>query len=227
MQNPDVACAHACRAGWPRRSTSCWAGTIRTIPHCCAHHRARRWLLFVAGDPARLWHPAVAVVGSRIAERRRPRQRRMIRSRAGRRPAWPSPAAWPRASIPPRMKARSPQAAQTIAVLGTGPDVPIRAPTPRLHARIAPAARWSANIRPARGARRGEFPEPQPHHRRTRAGHAGDRGRPAFRRADHRAHGDRCGRDVFAVPGSIHNPGARLPSPDPRRRGTRSRAPMR
>ena len=92
--------------------------------------------LFVSGDPARLWHPSVAVVGSRAA------------TPAGRDNA----AAFARAIAASGFAVASGLAAGvdaaaheatlhagglTLAVLGTGPDVPYPRSHGELHARIA------------------------------------------------------------------------------------------
>ena len=177
---PPAAATGARTASTTRRSPRCRANRTGST-------RSRRWLeqphhhllgwhdpdypallrriaspplaLFVAGDPACLWHPAVAVVGSRSPSAggrdnafdfaqalaasgpggdqrpgRRDRYRRARRRARGRRRR-PSPCSEPAPTCPTRAATRGPASHAS--------------PTP---------ARWSANTRPARSARREAFP---------------------------------------------------------------------
>ena len=165
-------------------------------------------LLFVAGDPACLWHPSVAVVGSRSP------------SAGGRDNA----ADFARAFAASGLAVTSGLAAgidtaahdgalaaggRTIAVLGTGPDVPYPRANAGLHARIRTAGVIVSEHPPGTAARRENFPS----RNRIIAGLA--LGTLVVEAAERSGAlitarmANECGRDVFAVPGSIHNPMAR------------------
>ncbi|MFD0738786.1 DNA-processing protein DprA [Lysobacter koreensis] len=161
--------------------------------------------LFVAGDPARLWHPAVAVVGSRTP------------TPGGRDNA----AAFARALAGSGLAVSSGLAAGidtaahaavlaidglTIAVLGTGPDIAYPASNRALHARIAAHGALVSEHLPGTGPKPGHFPG----RNRILAGlslgmvvieAAARSGALITARLAAEA-----GREVFAVPGSIHNP---------------------
>ncbi len=202
-------------------------------PECALIARARRWLdsphhhlvgwqdadyppllrrspspplaLFVAGEPARLWHAAVAVVGSRS----------------------PTPAGcdnaggFARAFVASGLAVASGMAAGidtaahlaalhagglTVAVLGTGPDVPYPRGNAQLLARIAEHGAVVSEHLPGTGPLRQHFPS----RNRILAGlslgtvvieaaHRSGALITARLAAD-------AGREVFALPGSIHNP---------------------
>ncbi|WP_064749150.1 DNA-processing protein DprA [Lysobacter antibioticus] len=164
--------------------------------------------LFVAGEPGLLWHPAVAVVGSRS----------------------PTPGGRDNAADFARALARSGLAVSsglaagidtaahcaaldagglTVAVLGTGPDLAYPRSNADLHARIAAAGAVVSEHLPGTQAR----PEHFPSRNRILAGlslatlviEAAERS-GALITARLAAE---SGREVFAVPGSIHNPLAR------------------
>ena len=180
--------------------------------------------------PAVLWHPSVAIVGSRAptpggrdnaARFRRARWRAsgLARDqRAGRR----------------HRHRRAHQAAlarggRTVAVLGTGPDVPYPRANAALHrAHRRDAARWSASTRPAPARGRRTSRAATASSPGCRLGTAGDRGRRALRRADHRAAGRRR-RPRGLRPARLdpQPAGPRLPPPDPRRRRRWSKARTR
>lgn len=164
--------------------------------------------LFVAGQPARLWHPAVAVVGSRSP------------TPGGRDNA----ASFARAFAASGLAVASGMAAGidtaahlatlaadglTVAVLGTGADVSYPRSNSRLLARIADHGAVVSEHLPGTGPQRAHFPS----RNRILAGlslatvvieaaHRSGALITARLAAD-------AGREVFALPGSIHNPLAR------------------
>jgi DNA processing protein len=166
-------------------------------------------VLFVAGDPASLWHPAVAVVGSRTP------------SAGGRDNAhdFAHALATSGLAVTSGLAAGIDTAAHegaiaanglTVAVLGTGPDIPYPRTNAGLHRRII--ERHGAIVSehpPGTQPKREHFPA----RNRLLAGltlgtlviEAAERSGALITA---RLAGD-CGRDVFAVPGSIHNPLAR------------------
>jgi DNA processing protein len=164
--------------------------------------------LFVAGDPACLWHPSVAVVGSRSP------------SAGGRDNGFDFAHALATSglAVTSGLAAGIDTAAhegalaaggRTIAVLGTGPDVPYPRTNAPLHGRIAATGAVVSEHPPGTPARREFFPG----RNRIIAGLAlGTLVVEAAERSGAlitaRMASD-CGRDVFAVPGSIHNPTAR------------------
>lgn len=164
--------------------------------------------LFVAGDPMLLWHPAVALVGSRSA------------TPAG----CDNAAAFARALVASGLAITSGLAAGidtaahqsalragglTVAVLGTGPDVVYPRANAALHASIASRGAIVSEHLPGTRARKEHFPS----RNRILAGlslatvviEAAERsGALITARLASEA-----GREVFALPGSIHNPFAR------------------
>lgn len=165
-------------------------------------------LLFVAGDPALLWHPAVAVVGSRSP------------TAGGRDNAFDFARALAGSGlgVTSGLAAGIDSAAHegalavdghTVAVLGTGPDVPYPRANTALHARIAAVGVIVSEHPPGTGARREHFPS------RNRILAGLTLGTVVIEAAERsgalitaRQAGE-AGREVFAVPGSIHNPLAR------------------
>ncbi|MBW3549698.1 MAG: DNA-processing protein DprA [Proteobacteria bacterium] len=164
--------------------------------------------LFVAGDPALLWHPAVAVVGSRAP------------TPGGRDNA----AAFARALVNSGLAVASGLAAgidtaahaatlaaggHTVAVLGTGPDIAYPRGNRELHARIAAAGALVSEHLPGTGPRKEHFPS----RNRILAGLA--LGTLVIEAAERSGAlitarlAAEAGREVFALPGSIHNPLAR------------------
>ncbi|MFK3647976.1 DNA-processing protein DprA [Lysobacter enzymogenes] len=164
--------------------------------------------LFVAGEAARLWHPAVAVVGSRS----------------------PTPAGSANAVDFARALARSGLAVTsglaagidaaahraaldagglTVAVLGTGPDIAYPRRHADLLARIAAEGVVVSEYPPGTEARPGQFPA------RNRIVAGLSLGTLVVEAAERSGAlitarlAAECGREVFAVPGSIHNPLAR------------------
>ncbi|MGY4517410.1 DNA-processing protein DprA [Lysobacter sp. HA18] len=164
--------------------------------------------LFVAGDPALLWRPAVAVVGSRGP------------TPGGREHAGDFAKAFARAGfvVGSGLAAGIDAAAHagaldvggaTVAVLGTGPDIVYPRSNASLHARIESAGVLISEHLPGTGPRREHFPS------RNRLLAALCLGTVVVEAAERsgamitaRLAAD-AGREVFAIPGSIRNPLAR------------------
>ena len=113
--------------------------------------------LFVAGDPARLWHPAVAVVGSRgptAGGRDNARAFARALAEAGFAVGSGLAAGVDRAAHEAALEVGG----LTVAVLGTGPDVPYPREHAGLLARIAAEGAVVSEHPPGTGARREHFP---------------------------------------------------------------------
>lgn len=162
--------------------------------------------LFVAGDPALLWHPSVAVVGSRSpTSGGRDNAHHFARALAASGFAVASGLA---AGIDTaaHQGALSIESGLTIAVLGTGPEMAYPRENAALLAQIAARGVVVSEYAPGSGMRREHFPS----RNRILAGlslgtlvvEAALRS-GALITAKLAADG---GREVFAVPGSIHNP---------------------
>ncbi len=164
--------------------------------------------LFVAGDPALLWHPAVAVVGSRSPSAGgRDNARDFARAIAESGLAVTSGLAL---GIDAAAHAAALAAGGlTVAVLGSGIDQPYPRSNAALQARIAEAGAVVSEHPPGTGALREHFPA----RNRIIAGLAlGTLVIEAAQRSGAlitARQASEAGRDVFAVPGSIHNPMAR------------------
>jgi len=164
--------------------------------------------LFVAGDPALLWHPAVAVVGSRHPTAGgRDNARLFARAFAASGLAVCS-------GLAAGVDAAAHEAALeaggiTVAVLGSGIDVPYPRRHADLHMRIAATGAVASEHPPGPPARRGHFPC----RNRIIAGLA--LGTLVVEAAERSGalitarFAAEAGREVFALPGSIHNPMAR------------------
>ena len=164
--------------------------------------------LFVDGDPVRLWHPAVAVVGSRgptAGGRDNARDFARALALAGFVVTSGLAAGIDRAAHEATLAADG----LTVAVLGTGPDVPYPSSHAGLMAAIARTGAVVSEHPPGTTARREHFPS----RNRILAGltlgtlviEAATRSGALITA---RLAAD-AGRDVFALPGSIHNPMAR------------------
>ena len=164
--------------------------------------------LFVAGDPALLWHPAVAVVGSRSPTAGgRDNAAAFARALAGSGLAVVSGLA--RGVDAVAHEATLKAGGLTVAVLGSGIDRVYPAANRALAGRIAASGVVVSEYPPGTPARAGQFPS----RNRIVAGLAlGTLVIEAAMRSGAlitaRLAGD-AGREVFAVPGSIHNPMAR------------------
>jgi len=165
-------------------------------------------LLYVAGDPASLWHPMVAVVGTRSPtaggrDNARDFAQALAASGLGIVSGLAAGVDTEAHSGALAMDAR------TVAVLGTGPDVPYPRANAALHARIVATGAVVSEHPPGTLARREHFPS----RNRIIAGLAlGTLVIEAAARSGAlitARMATEAGRDVFAVPGSIHNPLAR------------------
>ena len=164
--------------------------------------------LFIAGEPTRLWHPAVAVVGSRSpTPGGRDNAANFARAFAATGLAVTSGMA---TGIDTAAHVATLAAAGlTVAVLGTGPDVPYPRSNTRLLAQIAEQGAVVSEHLPGTGPLREHFPS----RNRILAGlslgtvviEATERSGALITA---RLAAD-AGREVFALPGSIHNPLAR------------------
>jgi DNA processing protein len=164
--------------------------------------------LFVAGDPARLWHPAVAVVGSRgptAGGRDNARVFARALAEAGFAVGSGLAAGVDRAAHEAALEVGG----LTVAVLGTGPDVPYPREHAGLLARIATDGAVVSEHPPGTGARREHFPS------RNRILAGLSLGTLVIEAAQRSGAlitarlAAEAGREVFALPGSIHNPMAR------------------
>lgn len=161
--------------------------------------------LFVAGDPALLWHPSIAVVGSRAATPGgRDNAAAFARMIAG---AGFGVASGLAAGVDAAAHEAALQAGGlTIAVLGTGPDVPYPRSHAHLHGRIAASGAVVSEHLPGTGARAEHFPS------RNRILAGLSLGTLVVEAAERSGAlitarlAIEAGREVFAIPGSIHNP---------------------
>jgi len=164
--------------------------------------------LFVEGDPCRLWRAGVAVVGSRAPTT----GGRDNAAQFARRFAIEGLSVV--SGLASGIDAAAHTAAldaggDTVAVLGSGIDMPYPRSNLRLHARIVEAGTVASEYPPGTPARREQFPS----RNRIVAGLAlGTLVVEAAQRSGAlitaRLAAD-AGREVFAIPGSIHNPMAR------------------
>ncbi|HSX63396.1 MAG TPA: DNA-processing protein DprA [Pseudoxanthomonas sp.] len=165
--------------------------------------------LFVDGDPTLLWHPGIAVVGSRSPTAGgRDNAHAFARALASAGIAVISGMA-AGVDAAAHEAALSLPAGITVAVLGTGPDVAYPSSHHSLRDRIAARGAVVSEHPPGTGARPSHFPS----RNRILAGLA--LGTLVVEAAERSGalitarQAAESGRDVFAVPGSIHNPLAR------------------
>jgi DNA processing protein len=173
--------------------------------------------LFVEGDPALLWQPSSpssAVAAPRPA----------ARHRAPFRAAFAAAASAPRAAGRGHRRRRAPWRARSAGADGrrcvaTGLDIVFPRANAALARHIGEAGAIVSEHPAGRPPRAGQFPARNRIIAGLALGHRGHRGGAASGALiTARLAGD-AGREVFAVPGSIHNPMAqRLPSPHPRGR---------
>jgi len=164
--------------------------------------------LFVAGDPALLWHPAVAVVGSRsptAGGRDNARDFAHALATTGLGVTSGLAAGIDTVAHEAALAADS----TTVAVLGNGIDLPYPRGNAGLHARIVERGAVVSEYPPGTEAQRGFFPA------RNRIIAGLSLGVLVVEAAERSGAlitarlASEAGRDVFAVPGSIHNPMAR------------------
>jgi DNA processing protein len=165
--------------------------------------------LFVEGDADLLWHPGVAVVGSRSPTAGgRDNARTFAQGLASARLVVFS-------GMAAGVDAAAHQAAlampegRTVAVVGTGPDIAYPAAHAPLRERLVAQGAVVSEFPPGTGARAGHFPS------RNRLLAGLSLGTVVIEAAERsgalitaRQAGE-AGREVFALPGSIHNPMAR------------------
>ncbi|GAB2627085.1 DNA-processing protein DprA [Novilysobacter erysipheiresistens] len=164
--------------------------------------------LFVAGDPGLLWHPAVAIVGSRAptpAGHDNAGEFARALARGGLLVASGMAAGIDTAAHQAALSVGAP----TVAVLGTGPDVPYPRSNGGLHGKIVEHGAIVSEHLPGTGPRREHFPS------RNRILAGLSLGILVIEAA-HRSGAlitarlaAESGREVMALPGSIHNPLAR------------------
>lgn len=208
LVQPDrAAVAHG--RGWlaaPRHRLLAWHDP--DYPDLLRRIASPPLMLFVAGDASLLWHPAVAVVGSR-APSAGGADNAFAFARAFAASGF-AVASGMAAGIDTAAHAGALSAAgATIAVLGCGPDVPYPRSNTALHARIEAHGAVVSEHAPGTPAQASHFPS----RNRIIAGLAlGTLVVEAALRSGAlitaRQAAD-AGREVFALPGSIHNPTAR------------------
>ena len=164
--------------------------------------------LFVAGDPTRLWQPAIAIVGSRIPSAG---GRDIARDFAG---ALAGRGITIASGLAAGIDAAAHRAAlackgSTYAVIGTGPDLAYPRHHRQLQAQIAAEGAVISEYPPGTAPRSGQFPA------RNRLLAALALGTVVIEAAERSGAlitarlASEAGREIFAVPGSIHNPMAR------------------
>lgn len=208
IRTPDAATLERCLR-WLQTSGHALLGWDDSgYPPLLREIQAPPAALFVAGDPALLWRPAVAIVGSRAATAGgRANAAQFARRLAGAGLCVVSGLA---AGIDASAHAATLEAGgATVAVLGTGPDIAYPRANRRLMASIADAGAVVSEHPPGTPPLRPHFPG----RNRILAGlslatvviEAAVRSGALITA---RLAAD-AGREVFALPGSIHNPMAR------------------
>jgi DNA processing protein len=208
LRAPDAKrLAHArCWLGQPGHQVLGWTDPdypplLRQSPHAPL-------ALFVAGEAALLWHPAVAIVGSRAATPGG-RDNAATFARALARDGFAVASGMAAGVDAAAHEATLAVGGLTIAVLGTGPDIAYPRSHAALHARIAADGVIVSEHLPGTEARAPHFPS----RNRILAGLA--LGTLVVEAAERSGAlitarlAAEAGREVLAVPGSIHNPLAR------------------
>lgn len=174
-------------------------------PALLGHTASPPLALFVAGDPALLWHPAIAIVGTRVPSAGgREHARHFADALASSGMAVVSGMA---AGIDAAAhEATLARAGITVAVLGTGPDLAYPARHRDLHRRIIERGAVVSEHPPGTLPRPGHFPA------RNRIIAGLGLGTVVIEAAERSGAlitarlAAEAGREVFALPGSIHNP---------------------
>lgn len=193
-------------AGAPARHVIGWHDP--DYPLLLKRMQAPPLALFVEGDPCRLWHAGVAVVGSR-APTAGGRDNAALFARRFALDGLSVVSGLASGIDAAAHSAALDAGGDTVAVLGSGIDMPYPRSNLRLHARIVEAGTVVSEYAPGTPARREQFPS----RNRIVAGLAlGTLVVEAAQRSGAlitaRLAAD-AGREVFAIPGSIHNPMAR------------------
>ena len=202
---PTAARSHAAAAGSPTPTTTCSAGTTPTTRRCCDAARTRRWRCSSPATPPACgtprWPWSAAARRARAGATTRPRSRAPWRGSG--------------LAVTSGLAAGIDTAAHlatlaveglTIAVLGTGPDIAYPAGNRALHARIATHGALVSEHLPGTGPKPGHFP------RRNRILAGLSLGTVVIEAAARSGAlitarlAAEAGREVFALPGSIHNP---------------------
>jgi DNA processing protein len=164
--------------------------------------------LFVAGDATLLWHPSIAIVGSRAATPGG-RDNAALFARRFSAAGFAVTSGLAAGIDVAAHEATLAAGGRTLAVMGTGPDVPYPRAHVDVHARITASGAIVSEHLPGTGARAEHFPS----RNRILAGLA--LGTLVIEAAERSGAlitarlAAEAGREVFAVPGSIHNPLAR------------------
>ena len=205
---PDVAALENAKRWLAESNHHLIAWTDPDYPPLLRRSPNAPFALFVAGDPALLWHPTVAIVGSRAATPSG-RDNAAVFARAIASAGFGVASGLAAGVDAAAHEATLDLGGLTIAVLGTGADVAYPRSHATMHARIEKDGAIVSEHLPGTGARAEHFPS----RNRILAGlslgtlviEAAERS-GALITARQAAE---AGREVFAVPGSIHNPLAR------------------
>ncbi len=192
-------------AGSPRRGAASSHGARLATRRCWPRSRTRRsrssWRATLAPSRCPSSRSSAAATRRRSAATRRASSRGTSPP-----PALRSPADW---------RSASNAAAHRGALLCPGRTMAVASLRPRSHlsarehrARATGCGERRAGLGPAdrSAAAQAAFPPKEPHHQRTLGRNARRGSCPAERIADHGAPRGTQGREVFAIPGSIHSP---------------------
>ena len=206
QQAVDQDALAATRAGSRIPRTKSSRGTTPTIRARCSNSGFAPPALFFVGRRELLNRPALAIVGSRNATRAGRDERAGIRARRS-----------PRAGLTivsglaVGIDAAAHEGAlegdgSTLAVVGTGPRPRVSGAQSRARASHRRARRIDLRIPARHAAAQGKFSAPQPLDQRPCARRAGGRGALSSGSLITARYAGEQGRDVFAIPGSIHSP---------------------